>query len=189
MKNIEYDCLAPGIFLYKNVFSEYEKLLSQIDQEGTPWTPGYGSPSRSKKIGFKNVRIVDSATVDVESPNNPEIIEKFDLSLKNCEEHYVSTFGIDILEGKTTISTFLKYSKGHKFEDHTDQVPELKRIISCVYYFNEEYSGGELSFSYFDLQIKPIKNSYIIFPSIWAYSHSAKEVTEGTKYAYVRFLY
>ena len=58
-----------------------------------------------------------------------------------------------------------------------------------VYYFNDNYKGGEIQFDKFNLKYKPNKNELLFFPSSYIYSHQVLPITEGCRYAVVWWLY
>jgi predicted 2-oxoglutarate/Fe(II)-dependent dioxygenase YbiX len=60
--------------------------------------------------------------------------------------------------------------------------------MSWVYYINDDYTGGEISFPRFNLTYKPVANEFIVFPSNYIYNHSVLPVIEGTRYAVVSWL-
>jgi SM-20-related protein len=61
--------------------------------------------------------------------------------------------------------------------------------VSCIYFVNEEYGGGDLVFSFLHtdkkLIIKPKKNNLIVWPSNFMYPHSVEPVTKGERYSVV----
>lgn len=82
----------------------------------------------------------------------------------------------------------LKYSKGQKFTNHIDDHPQYLRRISSIYYINDDYIGGEINFSRFNISYKPKANELLVFPSTYVYNHSVSEVTDGTRYSVVSWL-
>jgi predicted 2-oxoglutarate/Fe(II)-dependent dioxygenase YbiX len=60
--------------------------------------------------------------------------------------------------------------------------------MSTVYYFNDDYTGGEVIFPRFDIKYKPVANELLVFPSTYVYNHSVVPVVEGTRYAVVSWL-
>ena len=77
----------------------------------------------------------------------------------------------------------LKYSIGDFFITHTDSSRRYPRQVSAVYYVNDNYIGGQLSFPYIGLTIKPKAGELVIFPSTNLFSHQAEPVTDGIKYS------
>lgn len=83
----------------------------------------------------------------------------------------------------------LKYSTGQEYKPHYDGNTAGHRHISCIVYLNDNYEGGELEFPNFNVKIKPQAGMMMIFPANYAYTHVAKPVTNGTKYALVTWLH
>ena len=83
----------------------------------------------------------------------------------------------------------LKYVNMGHYKFHTDDGPQLHRRISCIYFVNDDYEGGDLEFGFLHTEkkliIKPKKNSMVIWPSNWMYPHSVRPVTKGERYSVV----
>lgn len=189
------DILSPGIVIYYDVIDNSMNLIELIN-DNFDWGIGEAAASRYlKKNGSDVVRKVSTffLTNDKSTEHEKEnkeflywsntIQEKLELCIKD----YLDMYDIDTVLGVSDWYQILKYEIGDMFSDHIDDVPDARRFISGVYYFNEDYIGGEIYFKHFNLKIKPPKNSYVIFPSIWVYSHSAEPVLEGKKYGIVNF--
>ena len=82
----------------------------------------------------------------------------------------------------------LKYGKGQEYLPHYDGTTDGGRIISALVYLNNDYAGGEIEFNYFKVKIKPTPGMMILFPSNFAYTHTAHPVKEGTKYSLVTWI-
>lgn len=89
----------------------------------------------------------------------------------------------------------LKYKEGAEFRMHADSElfdktekvwkRVLDRDISILAYFNSDFEGGELVFPNFDFGIKPSRGLVVAFPSDGRYTHWARPVTSGVRYAIV----
>lgn len=83
----------------------------------------------------------------------------------------------------------LKYENTGHYKPHTDDSPSVHRRLSCIYFVNDNFTGGELEFSYLHSKkintIKPKKNKLIVWPSNFMYPHSVKPVTKGERYSVV----
>ena len=83
----------------------------------------------------------------------------------------------------------LKYTPGGHYLFHTDDAAEVHRTLSCVFFVNDDYEGGDLVFNYLNLEeqttIKKKKNRLVIFPSNFLYPHSVKPVISGERYSVV----
>ena len=98
------------------------------------------------------------------------------------------------LDLETFHETFsvLRYKPGEKYDWHNDApLIECKaggydarnRLISCVLYLNDDFTGGQTEMH--GRKYKAEKGKVLIFPSNWNYPHRACPVEEGTKYAVV----
>jgi hypothetical protein len=82
----------------------------------------------------------------------------------------------------------LKYSPGKQYKVHTDYGPgpASSRVLSGLIYLNpKKYLGGGTHFVNFNETINPSYPSIALFPSNYAYRHSARPVFEGNKYVIV----
>jgi len=65
-------------------------------------------------------------------------------------------------------------------EDHTHH-----RILSIILYLNDIESGGETTFPYHNLSIKPEAGKCVVFPSDWTYPHKSELTVGSNKYVMV----
>jgi predicted 2-oxoglutarate/Fe(II)-dependent dioxygenase YbiX len=84
--------------------------------------------------------------------------------------------------------TLLKYSQLQYYAPHYDTHPDAPRVLSAICYMNDDYEGGELEFINFNIKIKPEPGMLVLFPSNFAYTHTAHPVTSGFKYSLVTWL-
>lgn len=192
--------LAPGIHSYKNVFPEsinhINSIESLVGESKLSWIPSFNKNHTSAEEAKKFFRNVDTIGLPIES-QIPENIDKnqepaktlldfsnsLSINFSPYLKDYVEEYGISISEQEPF--GLLKYGKGQKFDKHIDNGMMFVRNVSLVYYANDSYSGGEIFFDKFNLNIKPEKNQLLIFPSNYIYSHSISEVLEGTRYSIV----
>jgi len=72
------------------------------------------------------------------------------------------------------------YEKGDYQMDHNDFHNNKEPMkYSCVYYVNEDYEGGNLSFPDLDITFKPKKNSLVLFLS--KLNHRSEIIISGQK--------
>lgn len=178
--------VAPAIVVYKNVYPESYKIIDYVNSIDS-WHEGEIAGTRigseEKALVYKEIRDVSVFSSEYNNPFTLDIQN----SISECETDYIKYFGIE-REYKHEHFQIAKYETGQLFNNHMDSQPEFPRTISSVYYFNDNYEGGELYFDKFDLTIKPEAKDLILFPSMWAYSHTANAVKSGTKYAMISFL-
>jgi hypothetical protein len=192
--------IAPGIVVYSDVIPNSENLASDIEEglvsSGKEWIPASVKEGDNSKV---NTNTRDTSTLGI--PYSGKILDdftnfssSFNSTLNNMffenfdkiEKDYQASFGI-----YTTWHDsygILKYGVGQKFTNHIDDHPDYHRRISTVYYINDNYSGGEISFPRFNITFKPKANQMIIFPSTYVYNHSVNPVLEGTRYAVVSWM-
>ena len=72
----------------------------------------------------------------------------------------------------------LKYGGGAEYHAHHDHFRSNARSISLVAFLNDDFTGGNLVFPRFDVNIQPKAGSVIIFPSNFPYLHIAEPVGE-----------
>jgi len=86
----------------------------------------------------------------------------------------------------------LKYSKGCKFETHTDNYSNFSRHLSVIINLNDEYKGGDLVFT--DQKKKEVKRlklskgTIVFFPSNFMYPHKIEPITKGIRYSIVAWI-
>lgn len=76
-----------------------------------------------------------------------------------------------------------KYNSGVGMGNHFDKYPDVdnETTLSAVIYINDDYEGGEIYFTDYDLAIKPEAGSILFFPSTEDYMHESKPVGAGNK--------
>lgn len=77
-----------------------------------------------------------------------------------------------------------KRNEGHYEQWHVEveNSESANRIFSMLIYLNDVYEGGETSFLYSDLNIKPTRGSLVIFPSSFPFVHCGKKPKSNDKY-------
>lgn len=83
----------------------------------------------------------------------------------------------------------LKYDVGGHYKFHVDNGVYNHRTISCIFFVNDEYEGGDLLFK-FPNEDQPIniakrKNRMVVWPSNFLYPHCVTPVTSGERYSVV----
>lgn len=155
--------------------------LSHIQKDS--WTEAIVAPSRLSQYGVeletKDIRDASIANIDKDF---------FELLMKTVGpvvQEYAKKNNIDIshVEG----FHLARYTKGQFFKEHTDQTEEYPRKISAVVYLNENYEGGNITFTKLGLSFKPSASTVFIFPSTQEFSHFAEPVVSGIKYVIVGF--
>ena len=83
----------------------------------------------------------------------------------------------------------LKYLVGGFYKFHVDHAGDSPRTISCIYFLNDDFEGGDLLFNFPNVdsqyKIKHKKNRMIVWPSNFLFPHCVTPVTEGERYSVV----
>ena len=115
------------------------------------------------------------------------IHNQYHMLLLAATNSYASRFGIQEPLFHEPYSA-LKYSNGTQYHAHYDGPTGMGRAISAICYLNDNYEGGELEFPNFKIRIKPQAGMLMLWPSNYAYMHTALPVTHGVKYALVTWI-
>lgn len=192
--------IAPGIVIYSDVIDTFQSLTTDIedvvDSKIVSWQKAYVTSDNGLKV---NEKTRDTNIIGIPYTNNSEIdfsnlTSTFLTSLSGLfydsfnllEKDYCDTYNFSTIWHDSY--SILKYSIGQKFTNHIDDHKDHIRRVSTIYFINDNYSGGQLEFSRFNISYKPIANQLLVFPSNYVYNHSVKEVTEGTRYSVVSWL-
>jgi hypothetical protein len=116
-----------------------------------------------------------------------ELFKKiFQTSRLKCMDHYDVEVDSEFM-GQYFLT---KWRVGSNMKPHIDTDSMKHQHIVCMYYFNDNYEGGEIVFPDYDLKIKPKSNTIIMFPGNENYRHGVLEVSEGFRYTYgMRFVF
>lgn len=189
--------IAPGIFVYREVLEDFESFIPNIEEAVASldfdWQESYIDINGKSK---KDTTIRDTYTIPVPYiANDDSNIRGYfyssvrELLFNACdpiEKDYSAHFGInfDVHDDYQ----ILKYGVGQKFTNHIDDSTTHHRRISTVYYANDDYEGGEITFQRFGITYKPSANEMLLFPSTYVYNHSVLPVLSGTRYAVVSWI-
>jgi hypothetical protein len=192
---LEYDVLAPGIYVYRNVIKKewdcINRINNALDKENTrfKWKQaglGYGDANLEHRL-CQDFKIDEN----ILNPRDEYSSDMLDLhkqiidTIKLCLSHYNPKNYIATIEHFECIN-IVRYGKGEFFKIHTDDGDPYRCTVSTVGYPNDDYEGGELWFPLFNVQHKPKAGDLVINPSAYVYAHSSEPVTDdGIKYSFV----
>jgi len=201
---LEFDLLAPGIHVYKNVIKDIDVFLKNIknsfdNSELIRWNENSG-------VLIDGVETIDKTLKDVnvfevpyklsktllENHTSPKqaffniVGNKLYTALDVIEKDYMSHY--QVVANEHDIYYIMKYEEDNFFTTHVDDSPEYPRTVSSVFYLNSDYEGGEIEFPRFGIKYKPAGNDVIMFPSNYIYDHKVHKVTSGDRYAVVTWL-
>lgn len=160
---------------------DMDYAIRHIDKDS--WGDAIVAPSRLNAYGenliTKQIRNASIAQID------KDFYQLLDNTLGNVVLGYAkeNNISISMLEGYH----IARYSEGQFFKNHADSTEEFPRKISVVVYLNDNYDGGNITFTKLGLTFKPKASTAFIFPSTDEFSHFAEPVVSGIKYVVVGF--
>lgn len=95
----------------------------------------------------------------------------------------VELYDVNINPLKKDSLTLFKFPEGFELNQHVDTLSDESLHIASVYYINDDYTGGEISFKDHDLTIKPKANSLVIFPGNESYTHGVNKIFDNDRYS------
>lgn len=190
--------IAPGIHLYDDVLIDSKSIMEDIEdaveKKILNWYRA-GVESGSGDTVNANIRDTYSIGVPFNINSVPSGMYEESMHFLNkyfCEgfspliSKYLNEYKIDINEYQNY--EILKYGAGQKFDEHVDSSDAYPRKVSLTYYANDDYTGGEIEFTRFNLKIKPKPHQLLLFPSHAEYAHKVHPVIDGTRYAVVQWM-
>lgn len=174
---MEYEVLAPAVFLYPFPENLAKDLVASLNED-IEWSKSAIGINRDTQ---QEHRTSNSYPFESDMPMSADRVKRI---MVDCVNDYMRYHGINVTQDEGL--DLLRYEIGEKYDYHTDANWTMYRTVSMLIYLNPtEYDGGETHFKYFDLNVKPDYPSIVIFPSNYAYEHTAKPVTNGVKYVLV----
>lgn len=174
--------LAPSIFLDGSRIEEtgLEKLLEDIKK--LEWRPAKAGRYKDNQMvdayEIKHLRDVHVSRDRFSDESEKELSIETLLIDVNC----IFELNLSVLS-RYVIS---KYYPGCHIKPHCDtDFLNTNRVVTGVFYLNEDYEGGEIYFPKFNVEIKPPKGSLLLFLS--EYLHGVKPITNGNRYSVVWF--
>lgn len=191
---MEKEILADGIVIYKNIMDEPLDILFELDYifktHNQTWQISsindrdYSDELRSCMV--YSLYAHDDKIKELRDDKN-RINDIMNFRLSKAYFDYIKTYGVKIKEREPW--EILRYEETQKLIWHQDGGELHPCDVSFVYYFNDDYEGGEIQFRDWlnGVPYKPPANSLIIFPSDSRYIHRVVPVTKGVKYCAISF--
>lgn len=184
---------AGCIYEYENIWMDTKEVISGIEKELSNPDNLFGFEKATTINNSTNERTNAHMGITKAAQQNEffrELNNRFYMTLIPTVEHYRQTFLDDCqINYNSEPYNLLKYKSGTEYKAHYDGATITRRAVSPILYLNDDYTGGELEFTNFNLKIKPKAGSLYIFPSSFPYRHIAHPVETGTKYAIVTWLH
>jgi len=193
-KLVASDVIGGCIAVYENAFPNWQQAISLAEQEASN-PDSYVTWLKAETIGSgiyqdKRLNLIMGVTAGAEMGNEAmrAIHNQAFMSLTACTNDYLEKFNAAHAFTHEPYG-MLKYRGGEHYKAHSDGGGMTNRIVSAVIYLNDDYEGGEIEFTNFKVKIKPLPGMCILFPSNFAYEHTAHPIISGTKYAIVTWLH
>lgn len=183
--------VAPSIFVYENVLSQGKEFVDMVELETkNEWSPlkwGYSETGNGQVSEYRSSQAC--MLRDITYPCADSLISKVFNNvilkeIKTCLNDY--SLYHNIVTSTSEVWSLLKYEGEAQYRTHWDHDPHNSRVVSVVAFpYSTADVGGDLSFPFFDVSIKPKTGSIAIFPSNFPYTHTAHPVEQGLKYSLV----
>lgn len=199
MRQIVRTELAPGIVSYENVMQESPaELIANIeklvDNNQLAWAPAMHNDGHSdnstRDASVRDVDVMSLPSFD----KHPELrgtagawevlSDKLDSIIYPVLADYKALYAAPISANNEGWQ-LLRYGPGHHFNAHYDANHIWHRVGSISFYLNDNFTGGEIEFTRFNLRVKPKENQAIVFPSNYPYMHEVHPVQTGLRYTVV----
>jgi hypothetical protein len=205
--------LDPKIIVFHNVISDCEGYIN-FYETNLPWEGwyGFGDQVQTKGGGLQtespefpglhmwNRKIVDIVAPGMdEDPYRQELARAFYKASKFYVEYTKHTQPNWVIMpwalAKYTPDKDIIQNDDLTMNYHTDYMPDdsdtpgNKFSITAVFYPNDNYGGGEISFRLLgdsgilnEIDYKPVAGDLVVFPSKHPYYHGVKRITGAPKY-------
>jgi len=175
--NLSDKVVNGDMVIYSNVLSN--GILEQITKQCS--ILDFKIIPKHKVCKVKECKIPTNSDVD------NLLFQMYSAVLVDSAKALGASFGISKDEGYNV----LKYNSSEEYDLHVDSVNfhEHERILSLLFYPNDDYENGEISFPRQDLTHKPKAGDLLVFPSIWTHPHRTLPIKSGTKYTIATWCY
>lgn len=184
--------LAPGIVLFDNVFPDAMDYVNKINNEKVLWRQaevlldqGVNESGTNYKARDTDIILLPHHTDSGNSILN-QFTRQFHENMTPFLEKYKELYAAQTNDFENP--QLLRYKENQMFHDHIDDHPFFTRRISLTFYINDDYEGGDIEFSRFDLRIKAKANQMLMFPSNYVYNHRVYPVVSGTRYVVIQWM-
>lgn len=185
--------IGPGIVLVDNI-GNGKKYIENIEGHVSAGRLSWVSDVNKEidedvdKKAMSTMYIQNIRRIGTKDPKKPtgrellheEIYDRFDKDFTLAYQKYIQTFRVPVTQKEDY--EILKYNEGNFFIDHVDDSLFMARRVSVVYYFNDDYEGGELYFPQHGIEFQPVAGAAYFFPGDMNYTHGVRPVTAGNRF-------
>lgn len=184
--------------LFKSSLEKTTRRESQISEsDGSVLTEGaYKIPA--EHIKYSPTRYTDLSSFD---GKDKELVLRLQQSMHRCVVEYCKIFPVVIENIRwVTNGYIIKYENGQCIGPHSDcniayaednvtpinTVP-IYNVLTVGAFLNDDFVGGQISYRPWGITARPGTGSVLIYPSSYMGCHEVSPVTEGQRYAYLRW--
>lgn len=180
--------VAGCVEVYDNVIDNPEKII-KISESYNNWKDSeiFTNLDSSQQSHIKEIRSNSSLLINQFSYEIDHEIYEMCKTVWRYSDKYAKKYNFSFYS--TENIQILKYSDGEFYKPHVDAGINVPRVVSAILYLNDVGSGGETRFENFDINISPKAGRLVIFPSNYAYMHSALPPKNDVKYAAVFWMH
>lgn len=196
------EILEEKVYYYTNVIEDPKKLVDAIENDNKdPW--GEWMACSGQEYVYGTDKSISQS--DPSDEKNNYIYETLQKAFDDVARDYAAAHGITDEPKLFPMYPIKKYMAGTFMGAHFDQQEGDERLkVSFVMYLNDDYEGGEISFtirdpkgpiqgptpsedfeaadpSSYHFAVKPKAGSIIVFPPSPPYHHTAHLVKSGEK--------
>lgn len=169
-----YDVLADRIILFSGAVKNAGYLVDLANASG--WQP---SEHEVYDDGVQR-RFESAITFSKDTVEGQSVLQDMTkyMSLFFDVLNVTGRFNMDMDKWDGYISKYLVggFASLHSDEGYTED----NGVYTVIMYLNGDYDGGEVVFTDYDVEVKPVAGDVLIFPSY--YMHYSKPVEAGLKY-------
>lgn len=197
--NYNYKELANEIFLLENFLTEKDvaplwNIINNATQED--WEEDYRNSQielAARKYGdyikYDIDFLVAEGELEYTSDWNDKAIAIPAEYTQELNKRIAKIFEFDKDLWYGYIDTIQRQYSGSELKEHIDSDGDPEILYAVIGYLNDDYTDGELFFSNLGLEVKPPKNSIIIFPDGKDYKHGVRPPGDGPlRYALPTFV-
>jgi len=200
---MDREILEEKVYYYTNVIEDPKKLVEAIENDNKdPWGEWMACSGQEYVYGTDK----SMSQSDPTDEKNTYIYSTLQKAFDDVARDYAASQGITDEPKLFPMYPIKKYMAGTYMGAHFDQQEGDERLkVSFVMYLNDDYEGGEISFTIaspggvlqnaspdpdfekaskdsYTFAVKPKAGSIIVFPPSPPYHHTAHLVKSGFKY-------
>lgn len=145
--------LDANCYYYTDVFTEEQQsyILKKLEEKDN-WTRIYDrgqvyDPNRFRDVPMPLPGLMIAYRKEFHGPEYKDFYDLISQALTKASEHYAKDRGINAKTYFNVFNSIDKHCPGTVYGTHIDTCPVDLETYSILFYLNDNYDGGELSFS------------------------------------------